>query len=35
MLACRACEDEIVRAPIGDQAVAGGKLGLERVATSR
>lgn len=31
-LACRACEAEVVRAPIGDKVIAGGRLGSALVA---
>jgi len=32
-LACEACEGELVRAPVGDKVVAGGRLGPGLVAT--
>lgn len=32
-LACKTCEGEIVRAPVGDKVVPGGKLGPRLVAT--
>lgn len=32
-LACRACEAEVERAPVGDKVVAGGRIGATLVAT--
>lgn len=32
-LACQSCEGEIVRAPVGDKVVAGGRLGTRLVGT--